>query len=426
MENNQNSKEKKSGFHYGYLIVIAVCAGVVPVSLSLSCTGLLFTPIAESMGVGAGLISNYMTTLMLVAAVWLPFAGKLFAKIDARIITSISAAAIGLGLIFCSFATAPWMIFVGGGINGFGVATLLYLMGPVLINRWFAKRAGFFIGVGTAFMGVATAVLSPIIGSLLLSVGWSQTFLIMGIIALVVSLPFTLFVIRSFPSDKNLAPYGASAQDAKTAGDPSSLPGLTRAQAMKTPAFYLLCAFVFVICLGLYTQSMNPNYIKQLAISESVPMLFSMAASVLMVAQVVAKLLIGATAEKKPLIVGIVVMAFGIAGFAFNLVFANSMAMILVASGCIGVCTALANVYIPILTRRFFGNRDYGSIYSIFGTVMSIAGVLQALVLGTLLDATSFVVLEIAFIVLAAVAIVILFAVIAAGDKTAKEHDLLD
>ena len=57
---------------------------------------------------------------------------------------------------------------------------------------------------------------------------------------------------------------------------------------------------------------------------------------------------------------------------------------------------------------------------------MSIAGVLQALVLGTLLDATSFVVLEIAFIVLAAVAIVILFAVIAAGDKTAKEHDLLD
>ncbi len=426
MESKRISAEKEGGFHYGYLIVISVCAGVVPVSLSLSCTGLLFTPIAESMGVGAGLISNYMTALMLVAAVWLPFAGKLFAKVDARIITSVSAAAIGLGLIWCSFATAPWMIFVGGGVNGFGVATLLYLMGPVLINRWFAKRAGFFVGVGTAFMGVATAVLSPIIGSLLLSVGWSQTFLIMGIIALVVSLPFTLFVIRSFPADKNLAPYGADVQDAAAQGDPSSLPGLTQAQAMKTPAFYLLCAFVFVVCLGLYTQSMNPNYIKQLAISESMPMLFSMAASVLMAAQVVAKLLIGATAEKRPLTVGVVVMVFGIVGFACNLLFDGSAVMILVASGCIGVCTALANVYTPILTRRFFGNRDYGSIYSIFGTVMSIGGVLQALVLGTLLDATSFTVLEIAFIVLAAISIVVLFAVIATGDKTAREHGLLD
>ncbi len=58
MADNQTTNGK-SGFHYGYLIVAACCAGVIPVSFSVSCVGLMFSSVAESMGVGVGRISNY-------------------------------------------------------------------------------------------------------------------------------------------------------------------------------------------------------------------------------------------------------------------------------------------------------------------------------------------------------------------------------
>lgn len=413
-------KSDAKGFHYGYLIVVACCAGVIPVSFSVSCVGLMFSSVAESMGVGVGLISNYITTLMLVAAVWLPFAGRLFQKVDARIMTSVGCAAIGLGLVVCSLAPNPVVFFVGGGLCGFGVATQMYLMGPVLINRWFAKRNGFFIGFVSAFMGIVTAISSPIIGGSLLANGWSATLLAMGVICMVLSLPFTLFVVRSNPSDKGLAPYGADEHEAAAAAGKEELPGMTASQAFKTPAFILLVLFVFVMALGLYSQSMNPNYIKQLPISQEIPTLFSTAASALMVSQVVVKLAVGAVAEKYTLPTGLAVLALGFVGFVLNIVGAGSMVAIIGAAACIGAFTAMANVFNPIITRKFFGLKEYSAIYSVIGTVMSVGGVAMAPILGTLLDLTNFTTLQMAFAAIAVVAAVLLVFTMAFGRKLQK------
>ena len=416
MTDNQ-SVSKTSGFHYGYLIVASCCAGVIPVSFSVSCVGLMFSSVAQSMGVGVGLISNYITTLMLVAAVWLPFAGRLFQKVDARIMTSIGCAAIGLGLIVCSFAPNPIVFFVGGGLAGFGVATQMYLMGPVLINRWFSKRNGFFIGFVSAFMGIVTAVSSPIIGNMLLANGWNATLLGMGVVCMVLSLPFTLFVVRSNPSDKGLAPYGADEQQAAAAAGETELPGMTAAQAFKTPTFILLVLFVFFMALGLYSQSMNPNYIKQLPISQDIPTLFSTAASALMVAQVIVKLAVGAIVEKNPLVTGLAVLALGFIGFVLNIVGADSPVALIGAACGIGAFTALANVFTPVVTRRFFGLKEYSAIYSVIGTVMSIGGVAMAPILGTLLDLTSFTTLQMAFAAICVIAAILLVLTMASGRK---------
>jgi len=417
------SSQAHAGFHYGYLIVAACCAGVIPVSFSVSCVGLMFSSVAQTMGVGVGLISNYITTLSLVAAVWLPFAGRLFQKVDARIMTSIGCAAIGVGLIVCSLAPNPPVFFVGGGLAGFGVATQMYLMGPVLINRWFAKRNGFFIGFVSAFMGIVTAISSPIIGNVLLASGWSVTLMGMGIVCMALSLPFTLFVVRSNPSDKGLAPFGVDEHQAIADGKPE-VPGMPASQAFKTPTFILLVLFVFFMALGLYSQTMNPSYIKQLPISQDMPTLFSTAASALMVAQVVVKLAVGAVVEKQPLATGLVVLALGFVGFVLNIVGAGSSIALIGAACGIGAFTALANVFTPVVTRKFFGLKDYSAIYSVIGTVMSIGGVAMAPILGTLLDVTNFTVLETVFAVLAVISAALLVLTMASGRTLQKQSDL--
>lgn len=412
-----DSVSKKKSFHYGYLIVASCCAGVVPVSFGVSCTGLLYTSVAESMNVGVGLISYYASTLMLVSAIFLPFAGRLFNKVDARIITSFGCVAIGCGLIVCSFAQTPTIFFVGGGLVGLGVATQMYLMAPVLINRWFAKRSGFFIGFCSAFMGICTAIVSPIIGNVLLATNWHTTIMGMGIVCMVISLPFTIFVVRSRPSDKGLDPYGASAQEAAAARGETEMPGLTASEAFKTPAFILFFLFVLVLGIGMYTQAMNPNYIKQLPLSQEIPTLFATAASALMVVQVIVKLTVGAVAEKHPLAIGVAMLAIGCVGFIVNVVGSTSAVAIIAAACCIGAYTAIINVLNPIITKKLFGLKDYSSIYSIVGVAISISGVLQAPVLGTLLDATSFTTLQFALAIISAIAAVLLTLTLAAGRK---------
>lgn len=193
--------------------------------------------------------------------------------------------------------------------------------------------------------------------------------------------------------------------------------------AFKTPTFILLVLFVFFMALGLYSQSMNPNYIKQLPISQDMPTLFSTAASALMVAQVIVKLAVGAVVEKQPLVTGLAVLALGFAGFVLNIVGAGSSIALIGAACGIGAFTALANVFTPVVTRRFFGLKEYSAIYSVIGTVMSIGGVAMAPILGTLLDMTNFTTLQMAFAAIAVIAAALLVLTMASGRKLQKSEE---
>lgn len=95
---------------------------------------------------------------------------------------------------------------------GLGLAPLLYLAVPSLINAWCVKRVGFFVGLCMAFTGIGGVIFNPVGSALIASgpEGWRTGYLVFGVIILVVTLPFTLFVVRSKPADKGLEPYGAS------------------------------------------------------------------------------------------------------------------------------------------------------------------------------------------------------------------------
>lgn len=55
-------------------------------------------------------------------------------------------------------------------------------------------------------------------------VDFHTIYLIWGVIALVTSLPFTLFCVRNSPEDCGLAPYGASMQKAASGAEVAASP----------------------------------------------------------------------------------------------------------------------------------------------------------------------------------------------------------
>lgn len=160
---------------------------------------------------------------------------------------------------------------------------------PTLINRWFVERAGFFIGLCMAFTGHRAAPSGSAVFTALTASGvdFHTIYLIWGVIALVTSLPFTLFCVRNSPEDCGLAPYGASMQKAASGAEVAAKPaGLSAGFVMKTPMFYAICVFAGLINIAILIAMQFPTYTKSLTdVAFDVAVVGGVMTSVMMVAR---------------------------------------------------------------------------------------------------------------------------------------------
>ena len=128
-----NSNRSKS-FHYGYILVLCCCLIMgINVGLVMSCAGIFYRPVSESLGVSVGQFGIYMSFNYLFSTLMLSMAGKMIDKFSARLLLTLSSALLGLTLLSMSFFTAVWQFYVAGSVSGITMAVLLYLRFPTLI-----------------------------------------------------------------------------------------------------------------------------------------------------------------------------------------------------------------------------------------------------------------------------------------------------
>ena len=417
-------KTKPKGFHYGYLIVlsgIVLCVG--PSALALSCAGIFYTPVCDELGVGKGEFALYLTVMYLTVAAFLPFAGKLFAKRDARLCLTGAALCVGGALISMSLFTAVWQFYIAGVFLGLGITFLMFIAVPTLLDRWFKERVGFFVGISMAFTGIGGVIFNPIGGWLIGDFGWRSGYLAFGIIALVLALPFTIFVIRSYPSDKGLLPVGAKASEGSGAGEKPkvAIEGVSLKNAMWTPAFFLVA--LFAGCADLVTCIYNylPSYISSLPIAESVPTLVATIASAVMLGQAIGKISMGALADKSikgGLIFGVVC---GLVGVGILFFVPQNAPIVLAAAFLYGLYYANGSVYIPLLTRSVFGSIDYSLIYSRVSVFANLCLAFGSAMWGFVIDGVGYGAMFTGALLLVAVSLVVGWLALSQAKKLVRE-----
>lgn len=391
-EGSQNAKEK---LHFGYLVVIAlVLTSFIPLSLGLSCAGIFYPAVSASLGVDAGLLGYYTSFLWGSALVFLPMMGKLLNNKDARLCLTGAVVVMIAGFVVLAFTQHIVQFFIGAVLEGIGVGMLLFLAPSTLINRWFAKRAGFFLGVCMAFTGVGGVVWSTVGGVLINALGWSATYLVFAVLC-ACTIPATLFLVASRPQDKGMQPYGyepGETEQAPADASPTELAeqesGITASQAFRMPVFYCIALMCFLLNFGMYVYFMIPSYASTLELSVALPLLGATASSVAMAGQTVSKLAFGAIGDKQPHACVIVGIVLGAAGVAMLGLLSGSAPAFYVAAFIYGVYYGLTNVMTPILTRISFGNRDYAKIYSRISMAASIGSMVSGFVWGTTIAAT--------------------------------------
>lgn len=126
-----------------------------------------------------------------------PFLGKLYGKVNIKILLTVGAVLSSLGFIGFGLSHSLIEFYLYSAISQIGVILFSGLGVPFVINNWFPKK-GRGKALGIAFSGgsIGNIFLQQITSQLLNSKGPSKSYLIFGIISLVVSVPIMLLLIR--------------------------------------------------------------------------------------------------------------------------------------------------------------------------------------------------------------------------------------
>lgn len=383
---------KTIGFHYGYVIV-GCCFLImfVIVGLVMSCAGIFYKPVSEELGVDVGKFGLYMSLNFLFSTLTLSFAGKLLEKYSARVILTLCSAMIAATFMMMSLFSTVWQFYVAGGVFGITLAFLLYLGFPTLLNRWFKTRMGAFIGICSAGSGIGGVLFNPLAGFLITEYGWRMTYLIFGIIIMVIVTPILGLLLRDYPEDKGLGPYGAAelsgTVSSQSYGKQSTGDGIEYAYAIKMPIFYGLIVFAFLMNATATLNVFVPTYMQEILFSVEQA---SFVASAVMTGVTVGKVLLGMINDRSTLYGIVTTIGLGISGLVLLLMGHVGITLSIIGGFLFGWAYAGVTVQTPMLVRSVFGNKNYARIYSNVSMAIAIGGAIAAGGWGLLADATSY------------------------------------
>jgi MFS family permease len=412
--------EEKKGIHRAYFVFFGVCALMAGgMGLVLNVVGNYFAPIAMS-AFGMDVIGTkpdgnpllafephmtevtlIMTVYSYVMLVWLPFAGRLFDKVDGRIL-------FGVAGVICAGATALMGVIPNTVDNhnmflfyacaaGWGLAgPILWLVGPsVLINNWFAPhKAGKMLGIASAFTGVGAFVWSPIFGSLIKSQGYQTGFFLEAAIVVVLIILPAIFLFRVHPEDVGLTPCGSDdSEEAKAKVEIKATGGLGPKAALATVAFYLIFVAACIISLGGGYKSTMPTMVVQTfglgqeSLIATYTAIGALMISAGAVGNVLGKIFLGFLTDKIGIILSLMIfVVLAIIGFICLIISGGAQAILLVGAFGVGTADALMSVGLPLTTRTVFGLKHYAKIYSFLNMGIAILGGLGAVFVTTMFN----------------------------------------
>ena len=294
-----------------------------------------------------------------------------------------------LGVVVSSayFLTANlwhfYLIWFGIAFLGAGTSPLSYSR---VIIKWFDRRRGLALGISLAGVGIGSAVLPQVSQGISTVYGWRESYLVLGAIVLIISLPILWLLIRDDPRAMGLEPDGLNSGKQDETRTLDVVAGYTAGESIRQVPFWLMIGLFAMI--GLITSAIIAHLIPLMTDRGASPARAAMAQSLLGISVIVGRVVAGYLMDRffaprvalafllGPL-VGLTLLALGAAGLpAF------------VAGVLVGLATGAEFDVMSYLTSRYFGVRNYGLIYGWFFAVFQFGAAVGPVLMGYTFDAT--------------------------------------
>lgn len=226
---------------YGWRIVAASGAAVVLTAPGQTAAVSAFVdPMIAELDVSRSALATAYLVGTLTGAAAMPMVGRALDRYGVRRVMAVIGAVFGAFLLGLSTVSGVFGLtagFVGIRMAGQGA---LGLAATTAVALWFTRRRGIAIGIvsaaGAAGIGLAPLLLERLVSSY----GWRAVWAGEGIFVWLTVIPLALLVFRDRP-----ASLGQVTDGARTADEAAHVEvGVTRAQALRTPVFWLVAAAV--------------------------------------------------------------------------------------------------------------------------------------------------------------------------------------
>jgi len=278
------------------------------------------------------------------------FSGKLVDKKGPKITLIIGGVLYGGGLMLSSLATTPFMLVLTYGVMmGAGVG-FVYVCPLSTLIKWFPKNKGTITGLSVAVFGGGSIIFKEVIGFLLKNNDVSQSFLILGLISMVIIILGALLV--SLPEGYTKATM------VKTDDDYTTTEMIKTTNFKKIWFMYWLAVIPGLLVLG---AAKNIGISANLSVAAAGGLV-----TVLAISNASSRLISGSLSDKfgtlrmLKVIFMITIGSLVIISIFSDVTFLFYMAIIGIAVGYGGFLSLF-----PTFTNQQFGSYRYGSNYGI-------------------------------------------------------------
>lgn len=228
------------------------------------------TPLMEEFNWSASQVQMTFSIAILFLGLSAAFMGHFVEKYGPRKAGLVAAVFFGIGTAGSGLAvimgSLPLLYVFYGALGGIGLG-VGYIAPVSTLVKWFPDRRGLATGLAIMGFGFAAAISSPIMDSLIKSVGIANTFLILGISYFIVMTLSSLYLEK--PEEGWLPKGFKDKVDNGKTKVRKDLAQLTANEAIKTKRFYYmwLMLFINVTCGIAILSAAKPLAVESIGLS---------------------------------------------------------------------------------------------------------------------------------------------------------------
>ena len=378
------SSSKRKFFYGWYIVGTGFLTNIASAFALASTLSIFLKPLTAELGISRGVFSLLRSGEGIIGALSAPFVGTLVDRYGGRWLIAIGTAIVAAGYFVLGHVdTFTQFALVRLSLVTLGDAMMGSMVVNIVIAQWFLRRRGRAFAISSMGVGFAKVCMPIVAASLIVWFGWRQTWVVFGLVTLVLGVVPALLFIRRSPEEMGLLPDGSEEPVAskikqdRAATDATTNQDLewTRGEAMRTRTFWLLVITFGIASVGVTGLNLHVYpYVTDLG---HPPLVAATVMSVIASMQLFSPLAWGFFAEHVDVRIA-AMLRFVIQGIGLGLAMLTPSLFCLYAGFFLYGIGLGGNMVLPeVLWANYFGRRSLGKVRGLgllISQVMAAAG----------------------------------------------------